>query len=338
MTVAAMLRRELRRAARTGALAGGTAGLCLLAGLTGLVAGCGGDGAVAPVQSPSQPAIPGRERAYVVGRGDTLYSIAWRHGLDYRVLAGANTIRDPYTIHPGQRLLLPEPDDAVPPAPQPATEAREPVASKEESARETGATQAPVIAPLPPSSPLPKPSTKPPDRPPARPRQSVPESEGKHIAKANPGIVREVPAQSRQPLPEPASKRTAEPQLAGRTVAGVRWTRPAGGKTIKGFGRGGNKGVDIEGSFQQPVRAAARGRVVYAGSGLIGYGKLVILKHNSRILSAYAHNERLHVGEGDEVRGGQHIADMGRSGKGRVMLHFEIRRDGKPVDPLRYLP
>ena len=118
----------------------------------------------------------------------------------------------------------------------------------------------------------------------------------------------------------------------------MRWTRPTKGKTIGRFGRGGNKGLDIEGAPEQPIRAAAGGRVVYAGSGLIGYGKLVIVKHDSRHLSAYAHNERLHVGEGDEVAGGQHIADMGRSGKGRVMLHFEIRRDGKPVDPLGFLP
>ena len=121
-------------------------------------------------------------------------------------------------------------------------------------------------------------------------------------------------------------------------MAGVSWTRPTQGKTIGGFGRGGNKGLDIGGTFEQPVRAAARGRVVYAGSGLVGYGKLVIVKHNNRLLSAYAHNERLHVGEGDEVAGGQRIADMGRSGKGRAMLHFEIRRDGKPVNPVRYLP
>ena len=335
MTVTAMLRCELPRAARTGSVAGGAAGLCLLAGLAGLVAGCGGGGAVAPVQPPSQPAIPGHGRAYVVGRGDTLYSIAWRHGLDYRVLAGVNSIRDPYTIHPGQRLLLPGPGDSVPPEPEPAAEAREPVASTEVSAQGIGAPPAPVVTPLPASSPELGPSTKPADRTSAQARQSVPEPESKHVAMTHPGTA---PAQPRQPAPEPASKRAAEPQLAGRTVAGIRWTRPTGGKTVKGFGRDGNKGVDIEGSFQQPVRAAARGRVVYAGSGLIGYGKLVIVKHNSRILSAYAHNERLHVGEGDAVKGGQLIADMGRSGKGRTMLHFEIRRDGRPVDPLRYLP
>lgn len=335
MTVAAMLAYALRRAACTGALAGGMAGLCLLGALAGLVAGCGGGGgAIAPVQSPSQPAIPGRGRDHVVGSGDTLYSIAWRHGLDYRVLAGVNSIRDPYTIYPGQRLLVPEPGDSVPPEPEPATEAREPIVSKEVSARGIGTTQAPAITPLPPSSP--EPATKPPEQISAQSQPSGSESEPKLLAKTHSGIARKAPARVRQS--EPGSKRASAPQLAGRTVAGVRWTRPTSGKTIKGFGRGGNKGVDIEGSFQQPIRAAARGRVVYAGSGLIGYGKLVIVKHDSRILSAYAHNERLHVGEGDEVQGGEHIADMGRSGKGRVMLHFEIRRDGKPVDPLRYLP
>lgn len=334
MTVAAMLAYALRRAACTGALAGGMTGLCLLGALAGLVAGCGGGGAIAPVQSPSQPAIPGRGRDHVVGRGDTLYSIAWRHGLDYRVLAGVNSIRDPYTIYPGQRLLVPEPGDSVPPEPEPATEAREPLVSKEVSARGIGTTQAPAITPLPPSSP--ELATKPPEQISAQSQPSGPESEPKPLAKTHSGIARKAPARVRQS--EPGSKRASIPQLAGRTVAGVRWTRPTSGKTIKGFGRGGNKGVDIEGSFQQPIRAAARGRVVYAGSGLIGYGKLVIVKHDSRILSAYAHNERLHVGEGDEVQGGEHIADMGRSGKGRVMLHFEIRRDGKPVDPLRYLP
>ena len=333
-----MLRRVLLGAARTGAFAGGIAGLCLLAGLAGLVAGCGGGGAIAPVQPPTTPAIPGRGRAYVVGRGDTLYSIAWRHGLDYRVLAGVNSIHDPYTIYPGQRLLFPEPGESVPPEPEPATEARVPTSSKEEAAQGIGATHAPAMTPVPPSSSEPKPSTTSPNQASAQSQQSVPESESTQLAETQSGVVGEAPAQQRQSAPEPASKRAALPQLAGRTVAGIRWTRPTRGKTIKGFGRGGNKGVDIEGSYQQPVRAAAGGRVVYAGSGLIGYGKLVIVKHNSRTLSAYAHNEKLHVGEGDEVKGGEHIADMGRSSEGRTMLHFEIRRDGRPVDPLRYLP
>ena len=322
-----------RRVARVGAVVGGMVGLFLLAGL---VAGCVSGGAIAPVQSPSQPAVPGRGHAYVVGRGDTLYSIAWRHGLDYRALAEVNSIREPYTIHPGQRLLVPEPGDSVPPQPDPAPKAGEAVDSKVASAPKSGATPALASTSAPPSSP--DHASKPPVRIAEQLQPTVPVLEPKLLAKARSGVGGEAPAQPRQPAREPASNRAVVPQLAGRTVAGIRWTAPTSGKTIKGFGRGGNKGVDIQGSFQQPVRAAARGRVVYAGSGLIGYGKLVIVKHDSRILSAYAHNERLHVGEGDQVQGGEHIADMGRSGKGRIMLHFEIRRDGKPVDPIRYLP
>ena len=310
----------MRTAAVAGALARG-ATACLLVGLAGFVAGCGGGGGViAPVLSPAEPAIPGRAREYLVGRGDTVYSIAWRLGVDYRVLAGVNTIREPFTIYPGQRLLIPEPGDVVPPDPSPAPAepaaqspdpSPAPAAQGDVSTHGIDTPPAPEATPLPPPSPEPEPSTAP-------PRKAAAEAAG----------------QPRRPPPKPA----AQPPLAARTVAGLSWTRPAKGKTIGSFGRGGNKGLDIEGVLDQPIRAAARGRVVYAGSGLVGYGKLVIVKHNSRLLSAYAHNERLHVGEGVEVTGGQHIADMGRSGKGRVMLHFEIRRDGKPVDPLGFLP
>lgn len=107
---------------------------------------------------------------------------------------------------------------------------------------------------------------------------------------------------------------------------------------IASFQASGRKGVDIAGHFDQPIYAAAGGRVVYSGGGLRGYGKLIIIKHNKRFLSAYAHNNKLLVEEGDKVSGGQHIASMGRSGADRVMLHFEIRHDGNPVDPARYLP
>lgn len=310
-----MLRCGMRTSARTGTLAHRVVGLCLLAGSTGFVAGCGGGGAVAPVQSPTESAIPGRGREHVVGRGDTVYAIAWRHGVDYRVLARVNSISAPYTILPGQRLLIPEPGDVVPLAPEPGAVLNEPVARGDVSTHGVDTPELPVVRPMPPSSPEPEPSIKP-------PRKALAEAE----------------VQSPQLVPGPVSTPAPEPSLAARMVAGLSWTRPTVGRTVKGFGIGGNKGLDIEGVFEQPIRAAARGRVVYAGSGLIGYGKLVIVKHDSRLLSAYAHNEKLHAGEGDAVKGGQHIADMGRSDKGDVMLHFEIRRDGKPVDPLRFLP
>ena len=318
---------------RAAVVAGGLprgAVFCLLAGL---LAGCGGGGAIAPVHSPAEPAIPGSAREYLVGRGDTLYSIAWRLGVDYRVLAGVNSIREPFTIVPGQRLLIPEPGDAIPADPEPAAQVQDSspapasqgsAAQDDVSVQATGPAPAPVITPLPPSPPKPMPAPVP------QPATTPP---AKVAAAAE--APQPPPKQPPKPSPKPAA---APPPLKARTVAGVSWTQPTQGKTIGGFGRGGNKGLDIGGTFEQPVRAAARGRVVYAGSGLVGYGKLVIVKHNNRLLSAYAHNERLHVGEGDEVAGGQRIADMGRSGKGRAMLHFEIRRDGKPVNPVRYLP
>jgi len=104
------------------------------------------------------------------------------------------------------------------------------------------------------------------------------------------------------------------------------------------FSQTGRRGIDIAGELGQPIYAASDGKVVYSGSGLIGYGRLIIVKHNKRFLSAYAHNNKILVKEGETVTGGQRIAEMGRSGAKRVMLHFEIRRDGKPTDPIRYLP
>jgi lipoprotein NlpD len=119
----------------------------------------------------------------------------------------------------------------------------------------------------------------------------------------------------------------------------VAWAWPARGPLLHPYSQGANpKGVAIGGSEGQPILASAPGKVVYAGSGLRGYGKLIIIKHNSTYLSVYAHNRALLVKEGDRVSGGQEIAEMGSSDAERVALHFEIRRLGKPVDPLKYLP
>ena len=116
------------------------------------------------------------------------------------------------------------------------------------------------------------------------------------------------------------------------------WTWPARGPLIRGFGKGDRGGIDIAGRRGQPVVAARDGRVVYTGSGLVGYGRLVIIKHGDRLLTAYAHNDRVLVKEGQTVRTGQKIAEMGSTGAERVKLHFEVRRDGKPLNPVKYLP
>ena len=119
------------------------------------------------------------------------------------------------------------------------------------------------------------------------------------------------------------------------------WNWPVkNGKPIQMFDARdpGRRGLDFTGRAGQPVYSAAAGHIVYSGAGLPAYGKLIIVKHNDEYLSAYAHNDRLLVKEGEDIRSGQHIADMGRNGANKVMLHFEIRRNGKPVDPLMFLP
>ncbi len=139
----------------------------------------------------------------------------------------------------------------------------------------------------------------------------------------------------------PAAAPVATTPVAPASSAGeddVAWIWPAPGSVIAGFDEAKNKGLDLTGKLGDPVLAAGDGRVVYAGAGLRGYGNLIILKHNNTYLTAYAHNQTLLVKEDQTVRKGQKIAEMGQSDADRVKLHFEIRRQGKPVDPARYLP
>lgn len=141
-----------------------------------------------------------------------------------------------------------------------------------------------------------------------------------------PAIAGAAPA----PIPAPAPAANGDEDVA--------WIWPVQGTLIAGFDEAKNKGLDIAGKAGDLVMASADGRVVYAGAGLRGYGNLVILKHNNTFLTAYAHNQKLFVKEDQTVRKGQKIAEMGSSDADRVKLHFEIRRQGKPVDPAKYLP
>jgi lipoprotein NlpD len=269
-----------------------------------LLDGCGGRHTAAPVTerygasarkaAPVAPRTTPRGGDYTVRRGDTLYSIAWRYGRDYRELAAWNGIRPPYTIYVGQRLRT---------APgRLSTAARAPVREPAPVSADPARNTAPPAAPAP-----------------------IP---------GNRGIT-----------PPTASTSTSKP---GPTAApgpvefprNVTWAWPVEGPLLNRFSDSGagRKGVDIGGHYGQPVRTAAAGQVVYSGSGLRGYGQLIIVKHNDMYLSAYAHNRRLLVKEGEAVKAGQVVAEMGRSETDRVMLHFEIRKEGKPVDPLLYLP
>lgn len=171
-----------------------------------------------------------------------------------------------------------------------------------------------------------------------------------------PSTIRVLPAEA-APLPESATTTTQSTEPAPTEVVApasraptpppenlpsgpLRWSWPSQGRLLHGFDpdQPGGKGIDIAGRLGQDVTAAANGWVVYSGSGLMGYGQLVIVKHDKSILSAYGHNGKLLVKEGDAVRAGQVIAAMGENGASGPMLHFEIRRDGKPVNPLEYLP
>ncbi|WP_415882431.1 peptidoglycan DD-metalloendopeptidase family protein [Neptuniibacter sp. QD34_54] len=272
-----------------------------------LLVACGGK-TYAPVSDRSVPvSAQPQPNQYQVRKGDTLYSIAFRYGMDYRELAKRNGISSNYNIYPGQKLSLkPVPKstvsesivrDASIVAPKPTI-----VSSRQETTNKPQST-APKVAAEPVTKPI-------------------------ATAKAEPQKV----------VVKPASKAKTKPPKV--VVGPIKWGWPASGKIVSTFKTKGtvNKGINIASAYGAKVTAAAKGRVVYAGSGLLGYGNLVIVDHNQQFLSAYAHNSRVLVKENDMVEKGQKIAEMGNSGTDRVMLHFEIRRDGKPVNPLRYLP
>lgn len=218
-----------------------------------------------------------RPDQYTVVRGDTLFSIAWRYGLDFRSVARANRVSSPYTIFPGQVLQLKE---------------------------------APVVVNTP-------------------SRQSTSSSASSGTSSRPVSKAATVPAATAAP-----PKVSAKPAVA----TAIQWRWPTSGKVVRGFSGTVHKGIDIDGKAGDTVKAVAAGKVVYAGSGIVGYGKLLIVKHNEIYLSAYGHNRKLLVREGQQIAAGQRIAEKGSSATNSVKLHFEIRREGKPVDPVKLLP
>ncbi len=260
-----------------------------------------------------------RPEYHLVKKGDTLYSIALDYGQDYRELAAWNNLEDPGLIKIDQRLRL-FPPDSVGEATtiQPtalAVPAAVPVFSEPKARKLPYSEQA--LAQL--KMPVPGPATSPVPAVSASPAQPSAKPAAAHAPSAT--------------VPVPAPKETT----AGDGK--MTWEWPAQGKLLYGFGQGPNqKGVGIEGRSGQPVLAAAPGKVVYSGSGLRGYGKLIIIKHNASYLSVYAHNSQILVKEGQTVAKGQKIAEIGNTDSDRIALHFEIRRLGKPIDPLQYLP
>jgi len=265
-------------------------------------------------KAPAKPEGDSRPEFYIVQKGDTLYSIALGHELDYKELAQWNNISDPATISAGQQLRLKLPPDAVVTAPlltTPGVEGR-PVDSLE-------------AKPLPPSGML---KTEPKAVKLPYSDQALAQMQKSEALRAK-----------TEPAPEPKPESKTESKIPEAAVSEIDWGWPATGKVVSGFSESANlKGVDIAGQLGQPVLASAPGKVVYSGSSLRGYGKLIIIKHNDTYLSAYAHNSEILVKEGQAVVKGQKIGEMGNSDADQVKLHFEIRRLGKPVDPLKYLP
>jgi lipoprotein NlpD len=346
--------------------------------------GGGAETTVAPVRAQ----VPA-EGTYRVVRGDTLYSIAFRRGLDYRDVAAWNGITPPYKILVDQELRLAPPGSAASAvAARPAAATAAPIASVPSAPRSSAnttsssgaVTTATAAAPASNASlfeDVPASQYAP---PPAPVDSSTSAASASAPPKSSAGSARVVeasaaPVTANPPAPQTPEKNVAAPVVAAAPAApspaesaapvakppvdsasptpamkpsdsasasvnGVSWRWPSAGKLVSGFVGGDQtkQGIDIAGSAGDPVRAAADGEVVYSGNGLIGYGELVIVKHNASFLSAYGHNRKRLVAEGDKVHAGQQIAEMGSSGAARDALHFEIRKNGKPVNPVEYLP
>ena len=249
--------------------------------------------------SSALPEKDWRPQVYRVQKGDTLYSIAFNFGFDYHDLADLHGIPNPAVIQVGQEIRL------FPAAGATAGTGSKPV--------EADIKSQPLVVKLPYSE------------------QAVAQVE--KIQAAQP-MVETKPAVEVKP---------AQPEVVvtagvARGDIPVQWEMPTSGKVVAGFSeKDHRKGIEITGKLGQPVFSSAAGKVVYSGSSLRGYGKLIIIKHNSTYLSAYAHNDKLLVKEGQMVAKGQMIAQMGSTDANRVALHFEIRKLGKPVDPAKYL-
>ena len=300
--------------------------------------------ATSPAGAPGAPGAPAtveadwRPQSYTVKRGDTLYQIALDHGLDYKELAAWNGVENVNLIRVGQVLRLRAPGEQAASATGVTTAPLRTVPAVVEAKPATGT--APTGAA--PAAAVARNSDNYKSQPKAlkEPYSEQAVRDVTRLAQAPPEpVASAAPAASPAPKPEPKPN---VPRMAGSDGDDddrLDWVWPAKGKLVGAFSETANlKGIDIAGTAGQPVLASAGGTVVYAGTGLRGYGKLIIIKHNKTYLSAYAHNRDILVKEGQAVTRGQKIAEMGNTDATEVKLHFEIRRQGKPMDPARYLP
>ena len=294
--------------------------------------------AAKPAPPPAEPENAG---GYLIKKGDTLYSIALDHGVDYKDVARWNGLDNPNRIIEGRRLRLSDP----------ATAAAAPEAD--------GVVVKPILM----QAPV---RLKPLGDTPTTPAVSTPAGANTAMLKRAPkggkipysdsalatikeregGVVSSVaisppvtpvapPLAAALPSATPFPAPVADPVAAPTALS---WSWPTAGKVMAPFAEGSNKGIDIAGKIGDPVLAAGAGKVLYVGSNLRGYGKMVVVKHNTDYLSVYAHNNKALVSEGQTVTAGQKIAELGDSDTDSPKLHFEIRKQGKPVDPAGFLP
>jgi lipoprotein NlpD len=272
-----------------------------------------------------------RPESHIVKKGETLFGIGLQYGIDYREIASANNIAPPYPVQIGQKLDL--------------------SSFKAAAAVESGVTEDGVVV-----TPMKTEPAVVADKPVIvnQPANEKPITSAVTPVLSEPKAIREpysLQAMNRPPTPDPTSTVAIKPDetkpaetkpagTTGTTATGdeaITWAWPTQGKVVTSFNEATNKGIDIAGETGQAIIAASAGKVIYSGSDLRGYGKLVIVKHNKTYLSVYAHNSKIVVKEGQNVVAGQKIAEMGNTDSSTTKLHFEIRRLGKSVDPTKYL-
>lgn len=303
-----------------GMLSGIASAALVLALLTGCLSQLpapvrGGPGDPDPARSGATP----DGRHHIVRAGDTLLGIGRTYNQSVSDLVNWNGLENPHQIKVGQRLRIVPPD-------VPGTSGV--AVSQPVDMPGIDSTSSPAIGVSVPRLDEPK-------------GGRIPYSDQAWAAlnpDALPPAQPVIPAPSDIPVPVPPVPAPVPAPTPAPTAKASAWLWPAAGPVIERFDETSNKGVDISGKPGDPVLASAAGSVVYAGSGLRGYGKLVIIKHNDDYLTAYAHNQTLLVKEGDTVVQGRKIAELGSTDADRPKLHFEIRRQGRPVDPMQYLP
>jgi len=261
-----------------------------------------------------------RSTVIQVQPGDTLYALGFKYNLDYKKLASYNDIDAPYTIFPGQKIRLTPPPKAA------STQRSQVITQPIKTTPIIGTTTAQQKPAANNSTTTNNPPAKQPAKQPVSTPQKPPTTQSKQVA----SVARD----------SAISATKAQTIDQAKLKTSLTWSWPTKGKLLSTFlaSNPARKGISIGGSEGQKIMAAEQGVVVYSGNGLLGYGELIIIKHNDTYLSAYGHNRKRMVKEGEMVNKGQKIAELGSSGTNVNNLHFEIRKNGEPVNPLNYLP